>query len=59
MLNYIQFYDKYNHPYKILLGFSETLGHTLLMDAQNKSWWDTDAHRYRSKLWQLYAELLR
>lgn len=39
-----------------LLGFSDTLGRILLMDAQNKWRQSTDAHRQNSKLGQLDAE---
>jgi len=34
---------------KPLLGFSDTLGHILLMDVQNEI--NTDTHRHSSKLW--------
>lgn len=41
-----------------LFGFSDTSGHTLLKDAQDKSRQNTDAHRQSLKLWQLNAEVL-
>lgn len=33
--NHIHFYDKCNVPWSLLLGFSETLGHILLIEEQN------------------------
>ena len=40
------------------LGFSDTVGHILLTEAQNKSRSSTEAHRLSSELWRLDAEML-